>query len=344
MKVSVLIPYFNEALNILDTASRIQQALITAEISDFEILVLDDGSDDLTEILELELSTITGLRVIKVPHRCRYQTRIAGLELVRYDLVLLIASRVKLCNDSLTFLNSEYSNSIRPRNGHVIFDPDCRTWMLFWEALSRIVWSRVFSPSFDQGVIGASDFDSWPKGTGLFFAPREQLLAAMKGSQSFFSNDSLASDDTLVLSTIARDSGIIYDTSFLAYYLPRSRFRDFFSHVFERGTHAVDSFGHKLTPISVGLILVSVSPLLLFLVIPLSVSGAIQGFWLTFIVILLGYFGIGLLSKKKKLPRRHISSILMMLPLAMPVYIVGIYRGIVLAISGRLMKGQNEKG
>jgi len=206
-----------------------------------------------------------------------------------------------------------------------------------------MVWPRVFSRDFSQGLINEQNFNSWPKGTGLFFARADELLYAMRNTQSLFHNDELSSDDTLVLMQLARTSGILYDSSFSAYYLPRTKFSNFRSHVFERGTHAVDSFGHKLSAISLGLGLVSVIPIFFLVALIyfhsetlfLLYSGAI-----TVASLFILSLGIAL---RRRLPLKHILSLLMMLPVVTPIYLVGLYRGLGLALYGKLGGLNNAK-
>lgn len=343
MKVSVLIPYYNEAPNILQTVSLIIEALSYVQITVFEILVLDDGSMDISEALNDQLLTFPHTRIINFVHQGKYKTRISGLEIAAYDDILLCDARVRLHHSALAFLSETTGQRQMARNGHVTFDPAARIWMVFWESMSRIVWPQVFSSSFTQGTINENNFNSWPKGTGLFFAPKNLLLHAMKDTQSLFQNDELSSDDTLVLMEIAKAEGIIYDSSFSADYSPRSKFIDFQKHVFERGTHAVDSFGHKLSAISLILGVVALLPIIFLAATSFFGSTRVLTLWISLIgVLVLFIFTFGL-AVLKKLPTKFTVSLLMMLPIAAPSYVAGLYRGLGLAIAGRFRGLHNAK-
>lgn len=336
MKISVLVPYYNEASNILRTVNLITEALTYAQLSVFEILILDDGSNDLDEALTFQLLALSHLKIIRFDHQGKYRLRISGLELATYDQILLCDARVRLHRGSLSFLSKTTGEKQRARNGHVTFDPAAKIWMVFWESMSRIVWPQVFSSSFTQGIINETNFNSWPKGTGLFFAPKDLLLHAMRDTQSLFQNDELSSDDTLVLMEIAQSEGIIYDSSFSADYFPRSRFIDFQKHVFERGTHAVDSFGHKLSAISLMLGTIALIPVLLLAATLFLSSVRHLILWSSLIGVLALFvlaFGVAVV---KRLPAKFVASLLMMLPLAAPSYMAGLYRGLCLAFAGKL--------
>ena len=343
MKISILIPYYNESLNIYRTVNLIIKALENSQINVFEILILDDGSKDLTDALQAQLLSLTNTKLIRFEHQGRYKLRISGLEIAAYNHVLLCDARVRLAPNSLAFLLGNSADTEMPRNGHVIFDPTAKAWMVFWESMSRIVWPQVFSRNFSQGHINEQNFNSWPKGTGLFFARADVLLQAMRNTQSLFHKDELSSDDTLVLMQLARTSGILYDSSFSAYYLPRTKFSDFRSHIFERGTHAVDSFGHNLSAISLGLGLVAVMPI--FFVVAL-VSFRSKTLFLMYsgatAVAFLFILSLGI-ALHRRLPIKHVLSLLMMLPLVAPIYLVGLYRGLGLALYGKLGGLNNAK-
>jgi len=69
MKVSIVVPVFNEAENILPLIGEIQQAMIDAE--DYEIIYVDDGSQDETaERLRQAKTEVSALRVIRHQHSC----------------------------------------------------------------------------------------------------------------------------------------------------------------------------------------------------------------------------------------------------------------------------------
>lgn len=66
--LSIIIPAFNEEANILGTLDNVSQALKISQITDFEVLVIDDGSKDKTaEIVKAAESKYPGVRLIKNP-------------------------------------------------------------------------------------------------------------------------------------------------------------------------------------------------------------------------------------------------------------------------------------
>ena len=343
MRISILIPYYRESEHIYDTTKLIVEALCVSLTTDqYEIIILDDGSNDLGANLEDSLCALPGVKIQHLAHKGRYQTRLAGLSLAQSEHVLLCDSRVKLNLNSLKFLTDPSVNIDQPRNGHVLFDSKAKFWMVFWESVSRIVWSQVFQPHFVSGVITRKNYNSWPKGTGLFYARRDDLLAAMNSLNSFFNDDKMSNDDTLVLQHLAEQRSIIYDVNFSATYLPRQKMNKFLTHMYEKGTKAIDGFGHSLSGIAIVIVTALITPplffgLLIFFQTPLLKILEI----LLFLLMILEIF-IGLISFVKKLPFKFIASLLLMLPVAAPAYLGGIYRGVFMAILGFFRKELNS--
>lgn len=334
MIVTVLIPYFQEAKNIYDTTYRVTEALKTAAIDDYEIIILNDGSEDLDSPLESQLVSLRGVTVAHLPHRGRYQARLTGIELAKSEQVVLCDSRVKLNSNTLKFFSDTSFDPSQPRNGHVLFDSKAKYWMVFWESVSRIVWSQVFSSEFSSGTITEANYNSWPKGTGLFYARKQDLLEAMNTLNSFFENDLMSSDDTLVLLNLAKSKSILYDGSFSATYLPRQTVFDFIKHMYDKGTKVIDSFGHAVSGISLILGGAAIAPPLLFVLLMTNDISILD----ILLVFLITFFSleaiIGVLAIVKKLPSKFLCSLLIMFPIAAPIYLIGIYRGIILVARG----------
>ncbi|MDO8940836.1 MAG: glycosyltransferase family 2 protein [Methylicorpusculum sp.] len=87
MKLSVVIPVFNEAENVLPLLQEIQSALASATA--YEIIFVDDGSDDATPaILQDALSKIPALRVIRHAHSCGQSRALhSGISAAKYPCI-----------------------------------------------------------------------------------------------------------------------------------------------------------------------------------------------------------------------------------------------------------------
>ncbi len=87
MAVSVVIPAFNEAEGIQETIAEIAASLKSADLADYEIVVVDDGSTDGTrEILE----KTDGIRVVRHPHNVGYGRALkTGITAARFNAVVI---------------------------------------------------------------------------------------------------------------------------------------------------------------------------------------------------------------------------------------------------------------
>ncbi|MDO9105022.1 MAG: glycosyltransferase family 2 protein [Methylovulum sp.] len=87
MKISIVVPVYNEAANIAALLDEITAAMRAAEA--YEIIYVDDGSDDLTATaLAQALQDVNALRVIRHQRSCGQSTAIyTGVKAARYPLV-----------------------------------------------------------------------------------------------------------------------------------------------------------------------------------------------------------------------------------------------------------------
>jgi glycosyltransferase involved in cell wall biosynthesis len=84
--LSIIIPAHNEAEAISATITEIQQVLETADLSAYEIIVVDDGSADETAIL----AKAAGAKVISHPHNIGYgQALKTGIRSATYDTIVI---------------------------------------------------------------------------------------------------------------------------------------------------------------------------------------------------------------------------------------------------------------
>lgn len=84
--ISVILPAFNEEEAVADTVHAIATALGSARLEPCEVLVVDDGSVDLTS----ERAREAGARVIKHPHNAGYgQSLKTGIVAASYDTIVI---------------------------------------------------------------------------------------------------------------------------------------------------------------------------------------------------------------------------------------------------------------
>ncbi len=262
--LSVVIPSFQSAQWLPSTLSALGAALSAAEV-DAEIIVVDDGStDDTQSAVDVTRPMLPApVHLVRQPNLGRYQARKRGLAEARGSLILLLDSRVLIHVDALAFaLPLAASGAIPVWNAHVETDPSAALIGHFWEVPTRIFWgSYLRTPRTTDLTL--ENFDSAPKGTTMFLAPRDVLLRAFESARPE-GDTKLMSDDTKILRWIAGTTGIHLDPRFAAMYRPRTTLRAFVRHAFDRGTLFVDSYAGTRPARSATLVaLVIVPPLAL---------------------------------------------------------------------------------
>jgi glycosyltransferase involved in cell wall biosynthesis len=84
--ISVIIPALNECNAIVDTIGRIKAALTGAQLTPYEIVVVDDGSNDGTGRLAEE----AGAKVLRHPHNIGYGRSLKdGIMAATYDTIVI---------------------------------------------------------------------------------------------------------------------------------------------------------------------------------------------------------------------------------------------------------------
>jgi polyisoprenyl-phosphate glycosyltransferase len=112
LDVSVVLPVYNERGHLRTEIDRIRAAL-TASPYSFEIIVVDDGSDDGSEV---ELPTIEGIRLLRHPHnRGSGAARRTGTTAARGDVVVWT-------DVDMTYPNDEIPRIVKELDGfdHVV--------------------------------------------------------------------------------------------------------------------------------------------------------------------------------------------------------------------------------
>ena len=119
--LSVVIPAYNEASRLPSTLSRVMEYLSDRDYS-YEVIVVDDGSDDRTADIVDELSTgHPNLRVIRNPHRGKgYAVRTGMLQAVgRYVLYsdADFSAPIEEIEKLLPYLEGKYDVAMGSREG-----------------------------------------------------------------------------------------------------------------------------------------------------------------------------------------------------------------------------------
>ncbi len=171
MKLSVVVPVFNEADNILPLLQEIEAAMIQVAAENYEIIFVDDGSQDDTPIvLEKALSAFKALRVIRQRRSCGQSTALyTGIRAAVYPWVATLDGDGQ--NDPADILHL-----------HQVFKHQLHNfpelWMVAgWRNRRRDSGWRKFTSKLANGVRSALLGDKTPDtGCGLKLFLRDKYL------------------------------------------------------------------------------------------------------------------------------------------------------------------------
>lgn len=244
--LSVVVPVFNEAEHIAQTLTLAHQSLVKSGIP-FEIIVSDDGSSDESKSKVSNLS-LPHVHLVENSHKGRIATRLSGVTKAKFENVLLLDARIRLDADSMSSLKNlilENPGSVF-WNGHINLTNLEKVQVSIWQTLVAIGWgSYARNPRLCS--FGIDEFDRYPKGTGLFLAPRNLWingLAELERSQEKTSTN--LSDDTRLLRKFAEQNNIWISPEFSASYQPRVSTKSFLANLIYRGSTFVDSYWNSL--------------------------------------------------------------------------------------------------
>jgi glycosyltransferase involved in cell wall biosynthesis len=328
--LSVVLPSYNSAAWLPSTLEACATALQATRLRS-EVVVVDDGSSDDTAPLVREMARTfpVPLRLLEQENRGRFLARWAGLQDARGDRVLLLDSRVLLEPGSLAHVEATVAATPAATvwNGHCTTDPAAPLVGHFWEVITYAFWGGYLrTPGPVQ--IDEANYNQFPKGTGVFLAPRDVLIQACRASWPT-GDAALASDDTKVLRHIARSSTIRLDPGFRAIYRPRGNVRDFVRHSFGRGTFLVDSFGGSSVRWNTVLIGLALMPALVLAVLGAllaasawtAVTGLVAG-------CLLALVSPAVVAARNGCPARGLRAFLTYAPVFAAPYWAGLVRGL----------------
>jgi glycosyltransferase involved in cell wall biosynthesis len=241
--LSIVIPVYNEPRWIAVTVADAVDAARRSAFAEPELVIVDDGSNEETQIALERLQAPIPLRVVRQENEGRIRARQTGVRAARGELVLLLDARVSLHADGLRFVSdSLQEDAILPLwNGHCEIDLTGNPYARFWNVLTEVAYRdylrnpRTMSYSIDQ-------FDRYPKGTGCFLAPRGPLLDALENFDSRYADPRNANDDTSIIRVLAEQQPINISPGFACVYQSRDALQPFLRHAFHRGGVFVDGW------------------------------------------------------------------------------------------------------
>ena len=103
--VSIVIPAFNEEGIIVPTIEKLKQVCNKAKITEYEVIIVDDGSSDKTS----ESALSTDAKVIKHPHNIGYGRSLKdGINSANYDTIIITDADDTYPLEKIPDLYSEY--------------------------------------------------------------------------------------------------------------------------------------------------------------------------------------------------------------------------------------------
>lgn len=241
--LSVVIPAFNAATWLPKSVPKVELAIKKASISKAEFIIIDDGSSDDTSKVANDLKLDFPVRVISQPNLGRFLARKKGVELAKYDYVLLIDTRIFIGEGSIKHVTDQLSTK-KDRliwTSHVVINKEGNMYARFWEALTFIAWRKYFSNPRDCSY-GIKDFDHYPKGTTCFFVPKTIISEANNWFEGQTKSSKASNDDTLLIRRMAETHNINLSPKFYCTYHARTSLKQYNKHVYHRGKVFVDGF------------------------------------------------------------------------------------------------------
>ena len=266
-RLSVVVPAFNSSGWISQCLQHLSIALQNADISNVEVIVVDDGSTDGTG---QEAQQFLGLdiRVITHKNQGRFMARESGLANCSGSHVLFLDTRVFLDASSLAFVLPFLNDPVTSLwTAHVEANTKGNPIARFWRAIESIFWRR-YMKNPKTTSFGLNDFDYYPKGTTALIAPTDLIRDAIAAFRPTVTDWRKVNDDTALLRYAAERTRINISPQYSCTYNARTNLKAFLLHANHRGSVLIDGYLRKgtrlnipiwltlvLAPIAVGFIL-----------------------------------------------------------------------------------------
>lgn len=337
--ISIIIPSYNGARWLPLTIDHLNKALRNADITDYEIIVINDGSTDNTKELLAGLSADDKrIVVINQENKGRFLSRKIGIKKASKEYVLFLDSRIDIDEGSFNYVKEQMARNPKliAWNGHVRINLGWNLFARFWDTVTFIAWRRYLrSPKLTQ--YGLDDFDYYPKGTGFFLAPRKLLEKHIDAFKSTIEDMRFVSDDTALLRGVAEEVKITISPGFSClYYYSRQSLGAFAKHTLNRGTFFVDGFlrpGNRFFIVLLAFLAATPTGIVMLFLWPGLVLGVLGAMW---VMGLLAALVLGV-------PAASAFSFWLVSPLFAILYGAGIWRGVLMIISQKLSgKGQKK--
>lgn len=327
-QLSIIIPAFNSEHWIGPALERLDNALAKTIWKAVEIIVVDDGSTDLTSKAAKDANIRIPIKLIRQKNSGRLLARKRGIKDAKGDYILFMDSRVYTSPNSLKYLQDQMDKkpSANVWNGHIIIPRQGNPFARFWYTITFLAWHRYMKDP-RRISYGLEDFDYYPKGTTGFFAPKKLLIEAYDNFQTYYQDSRNANDDTSLIRYIAKLSKIHMSPNYSFMYVARNTLRAFIPHTLHRGVVFIDGHfrkgGRYYYPALVYLLSVPIA-LILILLYPCALLLSIPALVLIF-----------LFAKLRGAETADAAALAYIMPLFALIYTVGMYKGLLLRNSAK---------
>jgi len=249
-KLSVVIPAFNSSGWITQCLQHLSAAIQHAQISDTEVIVVDDGATDGTGN-EAQQFYELAVCVISQENQGRFLARENGLVNCTGSHVLFLDTRVFLAETSLTFVLpflQEANTSLW--TAHVEANIKGNHIARFWRAIESIFWRRYLKNPTTTSF-GLEDFDYYPKGTTALIAPTGLIRDAIAAFRPTVTDWRKVNDDTALLRYAVQRTRINISPEYTCTYNARTNLKAFLHHANHRGSVLIDGYLRKGTRLNI---------------------------------------------------------------------------------------------
>jgi glycosyltransferase involved in cell wall biosynthesis len=317
VKVSIILPVYNGE----ETLKECLDAILNIDYpkSNYELVVVNDGSKDSTEQIIKEFIpkyTERGVAIDFVnfeKNKGRIKARMAGARNARYDNLLFIDHRCITREDILKEIEKK---DYEPIIGNPIQDYKVNLISRFFYIFRKQLYKPYWGEEYPDVYIDEENFDSIAKGFSPFFTSKVRFFNAIPEDTGKW-----VSDDILIFSNMVKEKKILKTSTVKVLYKERYEFKQFFTHMFQRGPKFVNFYWDSKSKYFF------VIPAIVLLPFLLVAGVVLLKVWFLYLLLILLFLIAGFLVLKSY-RIMDVLSVLIVGPLVLLSFGSGLYSGI----------------
>jgi glycosyltransferase involved in cell wall biosynthesis len=229
--------------NMSEFLPALWQSLVTAGIAEraHSVVIVNDGSSDdtravldtLRESSDLAKAKLRPLHLEK--NQGRFRARLAGARACDTASILFLDSRLTLPENfgaSLARVSQEHASIV----GSVDIDTERSRFCLYWDRSHRFMFRNHFRHAERPIILTPENFDSFLKGTGVFYCLRKDFVEAC----ARFEDSDLLSDDTFLMRDMVAVRPMVVHPDVRVGWVPRETATEFIWRIWDRGPGFVE--------------------------------------------------------------------------------------------------------